>query len=343
MGTRSRLWMGLVTVGVCMTTACCSYAVGSWTHRGTGEMAGSVRDVELVGDDGRALDHGRILVLTVHEQTNMESLTGDQLWSSSNGRRDVADDARFETSDTLRAAEDAWVAAAELLGEVVEYSVYGDVLSVWGPAERAGILPGDRVLTMNGRALSPADGEDGHGVLWIPAETTALLGVLRGGQLLEVPVSVSVSSYSSGNPLVAGEDGNLLAAGVSLDLHAAVHSPRPRVGVPSNEHGPSSGLPHALAMVDVLFPGEVTGGRIVAATGVVDRFGNVHPVSEAATKTHAAIDAGAAVVLVPARNLDEALTAAAGRIEVIGVSSLAEAVHSLCQHFGPTGACAVDG
>ena len=69
----------------------------------------------------------------------------------------------------------------------------------------------------------------------------------------------------------------------------------------------------ALAVVDKLSPGELTGGRFVAGTGAIDTAGDVSPIGGIPFKMRAARDAGATVFLVPDDNCAEARSARTGR------------------------------
>jgi hypothetical protein len=115
--------------------------------------------------------------------------------------------------------------------------------------------------------------------------------------------------------------------------------PPDRVLVPGNEHGPSSGLVHALALLDESAPGDLTGGRRIAATGSVTRGGDVGIVDGVDAKLAAAVAQGADVVFVPARQAPAARAVAAGRVSVIGVSTVADAVAALCQTGGTSPHC----
>jgi PDZ domain-containing protein len=72
--------------------------------------------------------------------------------------------------------------------------------------------------------------------------------------------------------------------------------------------GPSAGLACALAIVDDLTPGDLTGGKRVAITGAIAPDGSVTPVGGVAQKTIAARESGAKLMLVP---VGEAATARA--------------------------------
>ena len=92
--------------------------------------------------------------------------------------------------------------------------------------------------------------------------------------------------------------------------------------------GPSAGLAFTLAVLDVLTPGEITGGTQVAVTGTIDGLGNVGPIGGIGQKAAAVRDAGADVFLVPAGEADRA-RARAGDVRVVGVETLDDALRAL--------------
>jgi len=92
--------------------------------------------------------------------------------------------------------------------------------------------------------------------------------------------------------------------------------------------GPSAGLAFALAIVDVLTPGELTGGLSVATTGTISPSGSVGRVGGVKQKTVAAREAGTDLFLVPADELEEA-RGFAGDMEVRGIRNLEDAMEAL--------------
>lgn len=93
--------------------------------------------------------------------------------------------------------------------------------------------------------------------------------------------------------------------------------------------GPSAGLIFALAIVDKLTPGELTGGRFVAGTGTILSSGEVGPIEGIRFKMAAAREAGAAVFLVPGGNCEAALPTAPEGLQLIRVDDLTGAVAAL--------------
>lgn len=93
--------------------------------------------------------------------------------------------------------------------------------------------------------------------------------------------------------------------------------------------GPSAGLMFALAVVDKLSPGELTGGRFVAGTGAIAADGDVAPIGGIPFKMRAARDAGATVFLVPDANCAEAAANAPDGLQLVRVTALGDAVRQL--------------
>lgn len=93
--------------------------------------------------------------------------------------------------------------------------------------------------------------------------------------------------------------------------------------------GPSAGLMLTLATYDRYSNEPFATGLVVAGTGTIDALGQVGPIGGTAQKVNGAIDAGADVFLVPTENADEAMDAAGGRIEVIPVGRVEDAIAEL--------------
>ena len=87
-------------------------------------------------------------------------------------------------------------------------------------------------------------------------------------------------------------------------------------------------------MLDVLTPGELTGGLDVAVTGTIDGVGNVGTVGGVRQKTAAAIDEGYDVFLVPSEEFQEAQERAGDALEVIAVDTLRDALDVLASLGG---------
>nr|WP_221194725.1 PDZ domain-containing protein [Hoyosella altamirensis] len=93
--------------------------------------------------------------------------------------------------------------------------------------------------------------------------------------------------------------------------------------------GPSAGLMLALALIDKLTPGELTGGQFIAGTGTIDAEGAVGPIGGIRYKLVAAQEEGASAFLVPGGNCREALTFAPDGLTLVRVDTLDDAVSAL--------------
>jgi predicted S18 family serine protease len=91
-------------------------------------------------------------------------------------------------------------------------------------------------------------------------------------------------------------------------------------------HGPSAGLALALGFFNQDTGRCLEVGGEVAATGVVKDNGEVLGVGGVKDKTEAAVAAGNDILLVANSNLESAREAAEGRIRVVGVGRVSEAV-----------------
>jgi PDZ domain-containing protein len=101
--------------------------------------------------------------------------------------------------------------------------------------------------------------------------------------------------------------------------------------------GPSAGLAFTLAVLDVLTPGELTGGHKVAVTGTMGLDGTVGPVGGGAQKAISVRDDGYEAFLVPSDELAEVQEAVGDDVEVIAVDSLEEALEALDALGGDVG------
>lgn len=93
--------------------------------------------------------------------------------------------------------------------------------------------------------------------------------------------------------------------------------------------GPSAGLMFAVAIVDVLDPDDLTGGRVIAGTGEIDSDGNVRAIGGIEQKIAAAERIRARVFLTPRGELSQAREAVDSNMKLIGVRNLHDAVSAL--------------
>jgi PDZ domain-containing secreted protein len=208
------------------------------------------------------------------------------------------------------AGDAAWAAANTMLGTPV--AIVPMVMVTNGNGE---LRPGDSILSVDGVSL------------WSDGVRRRLE---RGGDSIEI-----------------GHNGNIRTiSAAAIDPHkiglwdaARIEATRPGVLHVNNSGGPSSGLIVALAYLDALGDGDLTGGLTVAGTGMISPDGTVGTIGSMTYKAHAAVHAGADILFVPEANEQEAVRAVDGAIEVVAVDTLYDAVSWLCQHGGRTPAC----
>ena len=90
--------------------------------------------------------------------------------------------------------------------------------------------------------------------------------------------------------------------------------------------GDSAGLAFTLGILDLLTPGELTGGLRIGVTGTIEANGDVGPVGSVGFKAVAVREAGAGYFLVPAGQGAEAAARAGEGLEVVEVSTLDQAL-----------------
>ena len=97
--------------------------------------------------------------------------------------------------------------------------------------------------------------------------------------------------------------------------------------------GPSAGLAFTLALIDVLTPGELTGGNRIAVTGTISAAGRVGNVGGVAQKAAAAEAEGVAVFIVPIDSV-EAAESTTDVLRIVGVETLDDALAVLAEVGG---------
>lgn len=93
--------------------------------------------------------------------------------------------------------------------------------------------------------------------------------------------------------------------------------------------GPSAGLAYGLELLDLLTPGELTGGSSVAATGELLADGTVGAIGGVAQKAVTVRRAGIKVFIVPKANEAEARAHAGKGLEIRGVATFDDALKTL--------------
>ncbi|MEA2842737.1 MAG: Lon-like protease [Actinomycetota bacterium] len=177
------------------------------------------------------------------------------------------------------------------------------------------LRPEDVIVEVDGQPVSTSD-EAGTAIRAHKPGDTVRLRILREGS---GPLDLEA-------PLGEGEEGRAL---LGVRLTTKVKLPFEITIDSGKVTGPSAGLAYALELLDVLTPGELTGGVPVAVTGDLQPDGTVGAIGGVAQKAATVRRAGAKVFLVPNDNLVEAKAHAGGKLDVRGVGSFDEALRVL--------------
>ncbi|MDF3050302.1 MAG: hypothetical protein K0R87_1940 [Pseudonocardia sp.] len=222
------------------------------------------------------------------------------------------EEVRAENTQQLSASEtNAELAAMNELG-IPTRVVVGTVVPET-PAARV-LEDGDELVAVAGRPVST------------PVAVSEALAGTAPGQTVRVTYRRGGLEQSTDVELGASPDRQQGLLGVRPTVEPRSGDIRISLG---DVGGPSAGLMFALALVDKLSPGELTGGRFVAGTGSIDTAGDVSPIGGISFKMNAARDAGATVFLVPDDNCAEARSAAPAGLELVRVAALGDAVRQL--------------
>lgn len=218
--------------------------------------------------------------------------------------------------------------ALEELGYEVDVSVTGElVLQVEEGSPADGVLEaGDTITAVDGEDLDEPDDlarlldDDG------PGDEVAL--TIQPFDATEDPEDITVELAAKPDDADQGMIGvQVQPTGVEFDFPLDVNFDTGEVG------GPSAGLAFTLGLIDLLTPGELTGGVPVAVTGEIHSDGTVGPVGGTGQKAAAVREQGIDVFLVPSADYDAALEHA-GDVEVIKVDTLDDALEALADLGG---------
>ncbi|GAA0034927.1 PDZ domain-containing protein [Brevibacterium metallidurans] len=280
---------------------------GAQTYPTSGEI--DMLTVAVSGGPGRdtyasqalgALLHGKETVVPTEAYYPLETT-----------REQVAESNSVE----MTSSQDVAVAAAmEQLDKPYSVSLLVDEVTPGAPADGQ-LRSGDRILSVNGTSLKSD-----------PEAATKMSRTVRDSDSVDLVVSRD------------GKDVNLTLTPGTVDGRKAIGITMKQdfefpVDVTFNVDGiggPSAGTMFALAIVDELTPGAMTGGKHVAGTGEITPSGQVGPIGGARQKVAAATAKGAKLFLSPAGNCAEVIAAAdQSKITVARIDTLDDAQNAV--------------
>jgi Lon-like protease len=231
-------------------------------------------------------------------------------------RREYQEQAVQAMSDSKQIAE--YVAFSKLGYEVAVAGEGALVLEVVAGMPVASLLKaGDVILEADGKPVRLASDLVAVIAAHRPGDTIALKVLAANATGTPREVGVALGQRDDGTPLLGV---GLQTYRETLQLPFAVEIESGEIG------GPSGGLAFTLALLDLLTPGELTGGVPIAATGTIEMDGQVGPVGGVAQKTVAVERAGAKLFLVPSAEYEIAKARAGDRLRVEKADTLDEAL-----------------
>ncbi len=300
----------------------------------TFDTLGEVDGKQVVSVVGRPTypTSGHLNLTTVAVTDDLSALTALRFWVDP--RREVVPraaiyppgktDEQIEQENTQQFTDSetrAEVAALSYLKQPIKVVV--DHMGAQAPAANV-LQVGDQLLSVEGILVNS------------PAEVSQLLTRTRPGQQVRIgyrrgdaPVTEGVVTVGVRPPGPNGGTPDGPQGFLGIIPGATPVQPDEITISLGDIGGPSAGLAFALAVVDKLTPGELTGGRFVAGSGEIDPSGQVRRIGGIPLKMTAAKEAGATVFLVPADNCAEAAPAAPPGLQLIKVGTLTDAVDGL--------------
>jgi Lon-like protease len=251
---------------------------------------------------------------------SIETVPRETLFPSTTDREEVTRQNALLMEDSQLTAT---LAALERLGfDVDEASDGAQVAEVLAEAVTDQLEAGDVIVAVEGEPTL-----DSQEVVDAIAEASPgdelRLRLRRADEDVDVEVTLGAAPDDPERPFL----GVLLRSHIELPIDVQIDA-----GVIG---GPSAGLMFALSVMDLLEPGDLTGGAVVAGTGTVDREGRIGAVGGVRQKVVGAStpEAGrraATVFLVPEGNVDDARSAGVSRdLLLVPVATLDDALEAL--------------
>jgi PDZ domain-containing protein len=279
---------------------------GHRTYPVTGHL-----NLVTVSFQGGPSDHFNIFTALQAWLTTDQAVVPEQeLFGPGQSQQEVT---RQDTQEMASSEQTATAAALCLLG--MKFTVVDKVMTVEQGMPAAGALrPGDVITAVDGTPVT------------CKADARAMIRSHSPG----TPVTLTIERNGATRQLrlTTATQGGHAAVGVAVaeSYRGFPVGVRIRVG---DIGGPSAGLMFALAIVDKLTPGSLTGGRFVAGTGEISADGTVSPIGGIQQKMVGARAAGATIFMTPAANCADTAGATPAGLRLVKVSTLSSAVQAL--------------
>lgn len=223
-----------------------------------------------------------------------------------------AQQAEISQAQMTASQQGAIAAALTFLSE--DYETIVSIVSAFDDGPAAGLLEaGDVVEAVN--AVEVTDLESLRGSLDENGTgKPAILTINRDGASQNIEITP-----------IDGENGVV----IGVEVTATYDFPFEVLVQLEDVGGPSAGQIFALAIIDKLTPGSLTGGTDVAGTGTIAQNGSIGAIGGITQKMHGAVRDGADYFLAPTANCDEVVGNIPEGLSVFAVSTLADSVSVL--------------
>jgi len=149
---------------------------------------------------------------------------------------------------------------------------------------------------------------------------TVTLTISRENETIERQVVLGESETDPGLPVVGI---SVADAGTAFEFPIEVNIDAGSVG------GSSAGMMQSLGVYNTLSEDDITNGHRIAGTGTISTDGSVGRIGGIRQKTFAAIGVGAEYLIVPEGDFEASFEAAGGKIDVIPVATIDDALEFL--------------
>jgi PDZ domain-containing protein len=260
--------------------------------------------VQVIGGPGVKVDAFDLAVAAVRD--DREVFAREEIYPEAVTREEIQQENAAEMVDSQEVA--AAIALREMGREVPERVVVSQ-LPEGSPA--AGVLEaGDELLSVAGTATPDA------------AAVQGAVRAQKAGQPIPVVVrrdgaekTLSVPTRDNDGTTVVG-----VILGRDYELPVDVTITAGGVG------GPSAGTMFALAVYDVLTPGDLTSGTRIAGTGTLEPDESVGPIGGIRQKLAGASDGGADFFLAPRDNCEEVVDHVPDGLTVVRIGTFSDAL-----------------
>lgn len=296
----------------------------------TYDTLGAVQGVQIVRIDGAETfpTNGQLRMTTVSVKDDVSMFEAVALWVS--GRYALApreeyfrpgvteEEVEQQNSKLFQDSQsNAEIAALRQLKYPVK--VIAQRITSGAPADKV-LVPGDRLISVNDKPIATVENVRASLAGTVPGQT--------------VPITFQREGKEQSSTITLGKATDFGAEERAEGFMGLESAERPDVQFKTSitladVGGPSAGLMFALAIIDRLTTGDLSGGAIIAGTGEITAQGKVDPIGGIPFKMVSAREAGATTFLVPADNCAEAKENAPDGLRLVKIENLDGAVHAL--------------